>query len=316
MGIKLKPIKPIKPIYIPPPAPLPPIKPVSIQDIGNSFNKSNSTISQAFTEKPNIDMKLLQKTSGYIISTISVYPPVAVALVVSTLIADKITGGKATEYLNDGKSNNSTLNMLPAGRLIQRTINDSTDGKSGDILTKYLPDPIKVSATNAPTLVTTLIKDPNNTGVVFGNIIKNNYNPLPVLQTIPPKNNQPTIHPLPVLQTIPPKNNQQIPTPPINNIDIVNKMSTTLTKSTTLSVAESKPSLLPTFTSPPPPPVSTLSSNKISPLPQVSTLSSNKISPLPQVSTLNTTPITKKSSSFPMLPLVAGALVIVFLMRR
>jgi hypothetical protein len=122
--------------------------------ISHDIQKSNSTISNNFKNipKPKIDMKALQTATGLIAGVASLTPQGKALLMVSTTIADKATGGKATAYLNNGHSTNGTLSMLPGGFLAQQVLNDASGGKSGNALAKYVPDPKKMVIHEVSTL--------------------------------------------------------------------------------------------------------------------------------------------------------------------
>jgi hypothetical protein len=58
---------------------------------------------------------------------------------------------------------NSTLSMLPGGVLAQRLANDATNGKSGDTLAKFVPDPVHIAIADAKVIAKTIATDPKNT---------------------------------------------------------------------------------------------------------------------------------------------------------
>ena len=91
-------------------------------------------------KKPDINLGILQKTVGYISASISLVPPLRPIVLGITTVADLASKGKSSEYLNNGQRSNSTLNFVPGGDLVQKILNDSTKGKSGEFITKYTPD--------------------------------------------------------------------------------------------------------------------------------------------------------------------------------
>jgi hypothetical protein len=102
-----------------------------------------TTLAIAAIPKPVVDMHALQQATGIIAGIVSLTPVGKAVVAVSTAIADKATGGKATAYLTDGHGANSTLSMLPGGNLIQgivRTVNPN----AADTLNKMVPDPKKM----------------------------------------------------------------------------------------------------------------------------------------------------------------------------
>ena len=98
-------------------------------------------------KKPDINLGLLQKSIGYITASISLVPPLRPVVLGITTVADLASKGKSSEYLNNGQKSNSTLNFVPGGDLVQKILNDSTKGKSGDFITTFTPD-IKEMAIN------------------------------------------------------------------------------------------------------------------------------------------------------------------------
>ena len=119
--IKLKDVTlPLKKIYIPPP---------------KSINKQD-----------------LRTSIGYIHDIISVIPPIKLLTIGITSIADLATNGKATNYLDNNKKVNHSIDLLPGGSLLQRIANDSSNGKSGNFIDKYTIDNKKLFVNNITTL--------------------------------------------------------------------------------------------------------------------------------------------------------------------
>lgn len=136
-----KPIRvaPLPPVRIPPPPPIniPPPKPV--------------------------DMRALQQAVGIIGGAVSATPVGKLVMMGITGIADASTGGKASNYLNDGRSVNSTLSMLPGGVLAQRVANLATDGKSGAAISKTVVDPMHLAIHDIKVIAATVATNPGNT---------------------------------------------------------------------------------------------------------------------------------------------------------
>ena len=117
--------------------------------IGRDIKKSNDDIKNGFEKVIVKDVgnvlkdpnnPILKKTIGYVASAINLIPVVGpIALMTSTSIADAVTKGKASEYLDS--DNNSTLNFIPGMNLAQRIAHDSSDGKSSDFLKNQFLDP-------------------------------------------------------------------------------------------------------------------------------------------------------------------------------
>ena len=119
--IKIKDVTlPLKKIYIPPP------KPINKKDLRTSI--------------------------GYIHDVISIIPPLKLLTIGITSIADLATNGKATNYLDNDKKVNDTIDFLPGGSLLQRVANDSSNGKSGQFIDRYTIDNKKIFVNNITTL--------------------------------------------------------------------------------------------------------------------------------------------------------------------
>ena len=102
-SIKLKDITiPLKKIYIPPP------KPINKKDLRTSI--------------------------GYIHDVVSIIPPLKLLTIGITSVADVITHGIATGYLDNNNKYNHTLDLIPGGGLMQRIANDSSNRKSGQFI--------------------------------------------------------------------------------------------------------------------------------------------------------------------------------------
>ena len=112
---------------------------------------------------PKIDMGALQKFTGALAGAVAVTPMGKVMMMGITGVADAATGGKASNYLNSGMKVNSTLSMLPGGVLAQRLANDATNGKSGDALAKFVPDPAHLAIHDAKTVGAALVANPSST---------------------------------------------------------------------------------------------------------------------------------------------------------
>ena len=119
--IKIKDVTlPLKKIYIPPP------KPINKKDLRTSI--------------------------GYIHDIISIIPPLKLLTIGITSIADLATNGKATNYLDNDKKVNHTIDFLPSGGLMQRIANDASNGKSGEFIDRYTVDNKKIFVNNITTL--------------------------------------------------------------------------------------------------------------------------------------------------------------------
>ena len=174
--IRIPPIKLPPPIHInlPPPIHVPPIKlppPIHINlppplhiNIPPPIRIAPIHLPPPLViPKPEINMKALKESLGIIAGVISVNP-VGKLLVMGVMgIADVATKGEASNFINDGHKMNGTLSMLPGGMLVQQIANDASNGKSGDALTKYVPDPKKMIIRDIITVGEAGIKNPSNT---------------------------------------------------------------------------------------------------------------------------------------------------------
>ena len=137
----------MKPISLPPMPRLPPPPPPIHIDI----------------PKPKIDMAALQKFTGALAGAVAVTPMGKVMMMGITTVADAATHGAASNYLNSGMQVNSTLGMLPGGVLAQRLANDASNGKSGDALAKFVPDPVHLVIHDAKAVAVALVTNPAST---------------------------------------------------------------------------------------------------------------------------------------------------------
>ena len=88
-------------------------------------------------------MDILQKATGIIAGLVALSPIGRLAELGIVSIADVASHGKASEFINNGHSVNTTLNLLPGGMLAQQVANDSSNGLVGNTLQKFVPDPKK-----------------------------------------------------------------------------------------------------------------------------------------------------------------------------
>ena len=95
--------------------------------------------------KPFINMPALQKSVGYITDIISVVPivrPIVTGVKIGLNVATK---GESSKYLQDDKKSNKSWDMSSGGALLQRSLNDITNGKSGDWISGHTIDPVKIA---------------------------------------------------------------------------------------------------------------------------------------------------------------------------
>jgi hypothetical protein len=158
--------------HIDPPRPLPPlhinIPPIHIPPI--------NLPPPVVIPKPKINMKALKESLGLIAGVVSVNPIGKLVVMGVMGVADVATHGEASNFINDGHKMNGTLSMLPGGMLMQQIANDASDGKSGNALTKYVPDPKKMLMHDAIAVGTTLVKDPTNVVNTAKSVVIQNKN--------------------------------------------------------------------------------------------------------------------------------------------
>ena len=288
--IRVPPIKLPPPIHInlPPPISVPPIKlppPIHINlppplhiNIPPPIRIAPIHLPPPLViPKPEINMKALKESLGIIAGVISVNP-VGKLLVMGVMgIADVATKGEASNFINDGHKMNGTLSMLPGGMLVQQIANDASNGKSGDALTKYVPDPKKMIIRDIITVGEAGIKNPSNTlnatksvvvqnidtiknstvVVQTSNVVKPTLSNVISISTAPPPVITSTlniIHSIPVVPVIKPT--LSIVAPIIHSIPVPDVIKTII--STILSPPPPSPPLPPSSLSllPPPPPPS------------------------------------------------------------
>ena len=108
------------------------------------INLPKITLKPINIPKPKIDMKALQKSVGYITDIVSIVPfmrPIITGAKVGINVATK---GESGRYLKDDQKSNSGWNMAPGGALLQRSLNDITNGKSGTWIEKNTIDLNKI----------------------------------------------------------------------------------------------------------------------------------------------------------------------------
>jgi hypothetical protein len=125
-------------------------------------------------KKPEIDMHALKQSLGIIAGVVSLNPIGKVLVTGVMAIADVASNGKASDFVNDGHKINSTLNFLPGGELMQQVANDASKGKSGDALTKYVPDPKKMIMEDVIAVGKTVVTDPKNVINTTKSVINHN----------------------------------------------------------------------------------------------------------------------------------------------
>ena len=140
-----------------------PAKPASdpigsaFKSLGNaitaSTNKTNNEIKQTFTSDKA--MAGYKTATNIAIGVASLTPIGKAAATAAILIADKATGGKATDYLG---ASNSTLNMVPGGALAQAILK-TADPNAQNTLNQY--DPKKAVMKDAVAIGKTAVTNPS-----------------------------------------------------------------------------------------------------------------------------------------------------------
>ena len=101
-----------------------PTVPIKIKDVTLPLKK-------IYIQPPKpINKKDLRTSIGYLHDVISIIPPLKLLTIGISSIADLATNGKATNYLDNDKKVNHTIDFLPGGSLMQRIANDSSNGES------------------------------------------------------------------------------------------------------------------------------------------------------------------------------------------
>ena len=189
------------------------MSPFSLNDFKNVFNKAGDDIKnevikpveKLFTSP--VDMGAIRTTVGFAADGVGFIPGGGVVLGVSVGIADAATGGKGSLYLNDGSKFNTTLNLIPGGRLAQDIANRASGGRTGREFTsvEHL-DPKK-------DVISYLMKTPEITHTTINDIEKKI--PKPVI--LPPR---PIIRPHRPISILHQTILETIPTQTINNTQI------------------------------------------------------------------------------------------------
>ena len=123
-----------------------PTVPIKIKDVTLPLKK-------IYIQPPKpINKKDLRTSIGYLHDVISIIPPLKLLTIGISSIADLATNGKATNYLDNDKKVNHTIDFLPGGSLMQRIANDSSNGKSGEFIDRYTVDNKKIFVNNVITL--------------------------------------------------------------------------------------------------------------------------------------------------------------------
>ena len=162
-------VPPIKKIHLPPPpihipniklpppirvTPLPTLKPIHI-------------------DKPKIDMPALKIATGIILGLVNLTPMGKLASTAIMGAADAGSHGAASNFINNGHQVNSTLSFLPGGMLAQQVANDASNGRSGDVLGKYVPDPKKMAINGVIKVGETVVTNPKSTLGVTRDLARN-----------------------------------------------------------------------------------------------------------------------------------------------
>ena len=112
-------------------------------------------------------MPALRIATGIILGVVNLTPMGRLLSTGVMGVADAASHGKASEFANNGHQVNGTLSMLPGGMLAQQVANDASNGKSGDTLSKYVPDPKKMVIHDVVKIGETVVTHPKSTlGVI------------------------------------------------------------------------------------------------------------------------------------------------------
>lgn len=108
-------------------------------------------------------MPALKVATGIILGVVNITPMGRLVSTAVMGIADTASHGKASAFANNGHQVNGTLSMLPGGMLAQQVANDATHGKSGNTISKYVPDPKKMAIHAAVKIGETIVTHPKST---------------------------------------------------------------------------------------------------------------------------------------------------------
>ena len=128
--------------------------------------------------KPQINMDILQKATGIIAGLVALSPIGRLAELAVFTVADTASHGKASEFINNGHTVNTTLNLLPGGMLAQQVANDLTNGLVGSTLQKFVPDPKKMVIHDVVKIGETIVLHPSQTLNVGKDLGNSNYHEL------------------------------------------------------------------------------------------------------------------------------------------
>ena len=319
----------------------------AFKSLGNaivaSSNKTNNEIKQTFTSDKAMAG---YKTATNIAIGVASLTPVGKAMAMGAIaISDKVTGGKATAYLG---AQNSTLDMLPGGYLAQAVVG-AADPSAAAKMNSIVPDPKKMLITDATTIGKAAVTHPSSVGSVAKSVGSSNVSSLhnntlaaaslmpstsssinkssakpsigQSFQTQPPS----TLHAVTAMPTQPKKPMFGAPSIPsqfttrstlpsaasIPNVPAPTPDTSTLTPKDSIPVASvlpveiEKPSIMSAIATPSPSPP---------PPPRSPTLSAP--STITSVSPMIIAPTTANSSMSMMLPVVGGAVVLLFLLMK
>ena len=118
-------------------------------------------------------MPALRIATGIILGIVNLTPMGKLASTAIMGVADAASHGKASDFANNGHQVNGTLAMLPGRMLAQQVANDASNGKSGDTLSKYVPDPKKMIIHDVVKIAETVVTHPKSTLTVIHDLNHN-----------------------------------------------------------------------------------------------------------------------------------------------
>lgn len=87
--------------------------------------------------------------------------------------ADAGSHGQGSNFVNNWHQVNSTLSFLRGGMLAQQVANDASNGRSGDVLRRYIPDPEKMAINGVIKVGETVVTNPKSTLGVTRDLVRN-----------------------------------------------------------------------------------------------------------------------------------------------
>ena len=98
--------------------------------------------------------------------------------------ADAGSHGQGSNFVNNWHQVNSTLSFLTGGMLAQQVANDASNGRSGNVLEKYIPDPKRMAINGVIKVGETVVTNPKSTLGVTRDLVHNDSGSLKIFEII------------------------------------------------------------------------------------------------------------------------------------